>query len=250
MAKKRAAICNLRFAFRLLLILAIPLFLVSTNVRLLLSPAFVRYEYSKDGFPEAEGFSPEGRLSTAEATIFYLLSDRGIGFLRGLEGEGCKLSPHKRAEGLYARRGESLQGRPIFNERELAHLVDVKVWVRRTLAGQKLSGLLIIASVAFLLFMEGSRRLPLYILSAGLITILAIGLIGLFAYLNFDVFFVIFHQLLFVGDSWIFAYSDALIRLFPLPFWVDATRYLALLTIGEALLLGLGAWMAELRPRS
>ena len=228
MAKKRAAICNLRFAFRLLLILAIPLFLVSTNVRLLLSPSFVRYEYSKDGFPEAEGFSPEGRFSTAEATIFYLLSDRGIGFLRGLEGEE----------------------RPIFNERELAHLVDVKVWVRRTLAGQKLSGLLIIALVAGLLFMEGSRRLPFYILSAGLITILAVGLIGLFAYLNFDVFFVIFHQLLFVGDSWIFAYSDALIRLFPLPFWVDATRYLALLTIGEALLLGLGAWMAELRRRS
>jgi len=220
---------NLRFAFKLLLILAIPLFLVSTNVRLLLSPSFVRYEYSKDGFPEAEGFSPEERLSTAEATIFYLLSDRGIGFLRELRSEG----------------------RSIFNERELVHLVDVKVWVRRTIAGQKLCGLLIAASVAFLLFEEGSRKkLPLYILSAGLITILAVGLIGLFAYLNFDVFFVIFHQLLFVGDSWIFAYSDALIRLFPLPFWVDATRYLALLTIGEALLLGLGAWMAELRRRS
>ncbi|MFQ5987779.1 MAG: TIGR01906 family membrane protein [Dehalococcoidia bacterium] len=233
MAKGRIADCrlriaSLRFAFKLLLILAIPLFLVSTNVRLLLSPSFVRYEYSKDGFPEAAGFSPEGRLSTAEATIFYLLSDKGIGFLRDLEGEG----------------------RPTFNERELVHLVDVKVWVRRTLAGQKLSGLLIIASVAFLLFEEGSRKLPLYILSAGLITILAVGLIGLFAYLNFDVFFVIFHRLLFVGDSWIFAPSDALIQLVPLPFWVDATRYLALLTIGEALLLGFGAWMVGTRSLS
>jgi len=233
MAKGKIVNCGLRIAnlqsvFKLLLILAIPLFLVSTNVRLLLSPSFVRYEYSKESFPEAEGFSPEGRVSTAEATIFYLLSDKGIGFLRGLESEG----------------------RPIFNERELTHLADVKVWVRRTLAVQNLSGLLIIASVALLLFEEGSRRLPLYILSAGLITILAVGLIAFFAYLNFDVFFVIFHRLLFVGDSWIFAPSDALIQLFPLPFWVDATRYLALLTIGEALLLGLGAWIAELRHHS
>ena len=226
----QSAICNLQSAFKFLLILAIPLFLVSTNLRLLLSPSFVRHEYSKEGFPDSWVFSPEERLSTAEATIFYLLSDEGIGFLRGLESEG----------------------RPIFNERELAHMVDVKVWVRRALAGHKLCGLLIVASVVFLLLGERGKGLPLYILYGGLITILVVGLIAFFAYLDFDVFFVIFHRLLFVGDSWIFAPSDALIQLFPLPFWVDATRHLALLTIGEALLLGLGAWawIARLRRRS
>ena len=35
-------------------------------------------------------------------------------------------------------------------------------------------------------------------------------------------FFAGFHSLFFEGDSWLFLYSDTLIRLFPIRFWQDA----------------------------
>ena len=37
----------------------------------------------------------------------------------------------------------------------------------------------------------------------------------------FNVFFTQFHHLFFEGDSWLFLFSDTLIRLFPIRFWED-----------------------------
>ena len=79
------------------------------------------------------------------------------------------------------------------------------------------------------------------------LTLALLVALALFIYVNFDVFFVKFHQMFFAGDSWLFAYEDTLIRLFPVPFWFAAALGIALLTIGEALVVGLGAYVWKLR---
>lgn len=53
-------------------------------------------------------------------------------------------------------------------------------------------------------------------------------------------FFAAFHHLFFKGDSWIFLYSDTLIRLFPIRFWQDAFLLAALISLGGGIALALG----------
>ena len=75
-----------------------------------------------------------------------------------------------------------------------------------------------------------------------LIGIVLLALVALI-YLNFDWFFTRFHLAFFEGDSWIFAWSDALIRLFPPRFWFDAASLWGVLTLVEAVALGGVAWV-------
>ena len=56
----------------------------------------------------------------------------------------------------------------------------------------------------------------------------------------FDEFFVLFHSLFFEGNSWLFYFSDTLIRLFPIRFWQDALLWAAVIALGGGLALGLG----------
>jgi hypothetical protein len=53
-------------------------------------------------------------------------------------------------------------------------------------------------------------------------------------------FFTGFHTLFFEGDSWMFLYSDTLIRLFPIRFWQDAFLWAALLALAGGIGLALG----------
>jgi uncharacterized membrane protein len=54
---------------------------------------------------------------------------------------------------------------------------------------------------------------------------------------SFNALFTGFHSIFFEGDSWLFFYSDTLIRLFPLRFWRDVFIALAVLSLGAGALL-------------
>jgi uncharacterized membrane protein len=56
----------------------------------------------------------------------------------------------------------------------------------------------------------------------------------------FFTFFAGFHSLFFEGNSWLFLFSDTLIRLFPIRFWQDAFLFAALIALGGGTALGLG----------
>ena len=49
-----------------------------------------------------------------------------------------------------------------------------------------------------------------------------------------------FHAIFFEGDSWLFLYSDTLIRLFPIRFWQDTFLFAALIAVGGGLALAYG----------
>ena len=89
-----------------LTIVTVVLFLLLTSVRCLLSPLFLQIEYRMPGFPaDKYGFSDQERYHWANLSLTYLLNREGIDFL-----EREKLS----------------SGDPLYNERELQHMVDVK----------------------------------------------------------------------------------------------------------------------------
>jgi uncharacterized membrane protein len=58
--------------------------------------------------------------------------------------------------------------------------------------------------------------------------------------LSFGVFFVAFHNVFFEPGTWVFYYSDTLIRLFPERFWRDIFLYVGGFAIISGLALGWG----------
>lgn len=183
------------------LVIAIPLLVALTAVRLALSPIFVTFEYQRPGFPpDSFGFSTAERLYWSQYSIDYLLG---------------KVSHEALSD-------QTLQGgSPLFNARELAHMQDVRDLTRVALIAWQVSiGLFTLVFLLSLLkkdlqnFVRSIRRGVLF-------TITLIGLILLLVLVNFDLLFTKFHEIFFEGDTWLFYPSDNLIRLFPLPFWRD-----------------------------
>jgi integral membrane protein (TIGR01906 family) len=55
---------------------------------------------------------------------------------------------------------------------------------------------------------------------------------------SFQSLFINFHLIFFEGSSWLFKYSDTLIRLFPIQFWQDIFLVFGILTLLAGILVG------------
>jgi integral membrane protein (TIGR01906 family) len=205
------------------LILCLPFFLALTSILPLISRPFLRLQYARPDIPASAKFSPQQRLAIAEATFHYPFSNEDISYLADLRGE---------------------DGLPLFNERELTHMVDVQVFVHRGLVFDLVLGVLAAASVATLALLPELRpSLPGYLFGASLVAPgLALAALVVVP-LQFQWFMVTFHQLFFVGDSWLFPLTDTLIQLFPPQFWLDAVQTWLLLVIAESALLAVGSYI-------
>ena len=198
----------------------VPLVLILTSVRLLLTPAFVQLEYRTPNFPpDPYGFTHEDRLFWSMIALDYLLNDEGISFLEGLQFEDST---------------------PVYNSRELKHMVDVKnvlgsvliVWYA-SLVGIFLLGIWAYWGGWWEEFRVGLRK-------GGWITIGFVGVTLIAVLIAFSVFFVFFHEVFFDPGTWIFRFSDTLIRLFPERFWRDTFIAIGLLSLAGGLALALG----------
>ena len=208
----------------LVIVAAMPLLLVLINARLLMSEAYIRWEYSRPGFPEDPyGFTQEDRLRYAIPSLNYLFSPPES------ETLGDLTFP---------------DGTPIYNERELSHMHDVKVVTRQLVRyGFALLGIWGVCVVGLAIHPTTRRVLYLALFRGSFLTV-ALIIVGLVATAtSFNWLFAQFHALFFVGNSWIFPTSDTLIRLFPQKFWVDAFVLIFGGTFIEALLLGGAAWL-------
>ena len=132
--------------------------------------------------------------------------------------------------------------RELFNQREVVHMRDVKhlIW--------GVYGVGLAASVYLLGFMGVGffvhRRLfaPIlfkYLLWGSSLTLGVVLLVGLIALVGFDSLFRFFHQVSFANDFWrLDARSDYLVMMFPQGFWLDATLFVALASVAQAVALG------------
>ena len=212
--------------------LLVPLALIGTALRILLSPIYINVEYRMPYFPVDEyGMTQQDRLQWAPFALEYLVNNADISYLGDLKFD---------------------DGTPLYNERELSHMADVKNVVINALGVWTIS-LIILAVLAIFAkrgkwtpdYVNGLRRGGMWMI--GLAT--ALGLVaGVGILINPDVFwqfFTLFHQVFFTGDSWLFYYSDTLIRLFPMRFWEDAFLWAAILALGGGIGLAFGVRAKE-----
>ena len=210
-----------------LVALLVPLALIGLGLRVLLTPLFLQIEYNMPYFPPDEyGFTEEDRLKWAPYALEYLVNNADISYLGDLKFE---------------------DGSPLYNERELSHMEDVKRVTKGALnVWYVVLVLLLGLGVGSRLghweqvyrqgLMRGGWLMVGLAVAIGLIVVVGIAI-------NPDVFwnfFVGFHSLFFEGDSWLFLFSDTLIRLFPIRFWQDAFLLAAIIALGGGIALGLG----------
>lgn len=204
-----------------------PLALIGLALRILLTPIFYTIEYNMPYFPADEyGFTKEDRLKWAPYAVTYLVNSESISYLGDLQFE---------------------DGSPLYNERELSHMEDVKNVVQGSLRVWYVTLAILILLV---IFAWRGNWLPEYLIGLRRGGWWMIGLavtLGLIAgggiLINPNIFwnfFAGFHSLFFEGDSWLFYYSDTLIRLFPIRFWQDAVIAMAVIALGGGLGLGFG----------
>lgn len=130
----------------------------------------------------------------------------------------------------------------LFNQREIAHLRDVKGLIRldyRVLLGTLIY---VLGYTAGSLFWPGKRyrrKLSREVITGSGVTLILMLALGLGTLLGFDQLFLQFHLLSFANDFWLLDPArDYLIRLFPQGFWYDVTLFCALATTGLAVILG------------
>jgi integral membrane protein (TIGR01906 family) len=198
----------------------LPVALTFLGVRLLLTHTFPEIEYRTPGFPTDEyGFTLQDRLQWSGISIDYLLNDADISFLSDLTFP---------------------DGAPLFNGRELSHMQDVKNVVQPVLWVGYGVWFLVLGLGLWARFGGWWPEYVRGIWCGGWLTVGLVAVIGILAGISFWQFFTVFHELFFTGDSWLFLYSDTLIRLFPMRFWQDAFLFAGALDVLGGLALGLG----------
>ena len=205
------------------IILAVPVVLAVLPVRVMLRPWIIPFEYGRPGFPpDMFGMHPAERERLALDGLESIAGPRGMEALRQARFDDGHLA---------------------FTEREIGHMADV-----RNVAGQMfvVQAVLLVALGAAALGLYRRREtrstLAAALRTGALATLLAVLGAGVFVLVAWDSFFTTFHRIFFTGDTWLFAYTDTLIRLYPVQFWIDVTAMICTAIVVEALALGAASW--------
>jgi integral membrane protein (TIGR01906 family) len=202
----------------------LPFALSFVGLRLLLTHAFPEIEYRLPWFPPDEyGFTLQDRLHWSKLSIDYLLNNADISFLGDLKFP---------------------DGTPLFTDRELSHMHDVKGVVQPALWVGYVICFFMLGVAAWARWGGWWQQYVRCIWRGGWVTLGLVMVIGILAATSFWQFFTVFHEIFFKGNSWLFLYSDTLIRLFPLPFWENAFAFVGLLDVAGGM-----ALVILLRPK-
>lgn len=214
--------------------LAFLVFLVTTNVRLAFnSVPLYEFGFDRHNVARTTGLT-ESQLSDVATEIRdYFNSDEEL------------LDVSVTVEG---------DSRPLFNEREIIHMRDVKELLHAVYRVQEgtLLYLFTFSMVGFLIlgseFAGSIRRL----FFAGAVFIYAaMVVIGLGSLVGFNLLFRWFHEISFNNDFWILDPSTSfLVRLFPQGFWLESTLLIGMATLVEsggivALVALIGWWQRQ-----
>lgn len=193
---------------RWLVVIATPFLLTLGTLRLMItwnSPSYPEFEYPRIS-PDPFGLTQEERLELAQANLDYLRR------------------PEPAEEVIFLLEDLQLPGtnEPLYNQREIGHMIDVKNLVDTFKTLTWIVGIIVLGGLIFLLVRpetraEGYRAL----FHGGLLTTGILLLMLVLILLSWNLVFTQFHEILFPPDTWTFNYSDSLIRLFPEKFWFD-----------------------------
>jgi len=224
-----------RYLAGLLFVIAIPIALITTNVRIAVNEPRL-YEYATDHFDTAAttGIEREELLRASGELRQYFNNDE---------------------EEIFVRVEEDGQPVRLFNDRETAHLRDVKTLFQASFRVQEASVIFVLAYVVavFIWAREGSlRTLATQLLLAGVLSLVVVGGVGALAVAGFEESFERFHLIAFDNDFWrLDPASDRLIQMFPEAFWQDVSLWIGIGTLAElAVLAALAGAFLGLTRRS
>ncbi|MEE9199506.1 MAG: TIGR01906 family membrane protein [Dehalococcoidia bacterium] len=205
----------------LLVIVAIPLLLTTTSLRFAINqPRLYEYGFDKYNISERVGIDRDELTSIAGEIRDYFNSDQEFIDIRAT---------------IFG------QEKDLFTRREIVHMRDVKGLVQGVYLLQWITlGYVLAYGIVYLLWL-GRAALPLLarrLLWGGGLTLGVLVVLGLASLVGFDSLFLKFHQLGFSNDFWrLDPRVHNLIAMFPQDFFLVATLLVAVLTIGQALLL-------------
>ena len=215
----------LRGAALAVVIAAVPIFLIATNARIVIYSGWLyNYGFDKYGIAEVTDIDKPQLLRAAQEIKDYFSNDKPFletrVTIRGVE-------------------------RPLYNERELLHMADVKGLIRGVLLLQKVS-LAVILGVCggglMLLRDRGPAFAAKGLFWGGAATVTLIALAGVGSLLNFQSLFILFHQMSFSNNLWLLdPRTDYLLMMFPEGFFLDATLFIAGLSLAQAVLVSTAA---------
>ncbi len=213
---------------RVLLLVGLGLFavglfilLLTSNLRGLLNEMrLYQWGFERYGISQAIGIPEQDLLRAARKLVDYfnLKSD----------------SPQVQV----SRNGEEIK---LFNERELAHLRDVRNLVQRCYQVQWASLAYVLTYlVAGFIWLRRAflSQMAKAFLFGGLLTILALAAVGIWAAVDFESFFLAFHLTSFRNQLWLLDPTrDYLIAMFPEGFFFHTALFLSGAVIVEAIIL-------------
>ena len=198
---------------------AIPVFLVTTNTRLVINtPSLYQTGFEKYQIERVTGIEYDQLISASEQIRDYFNND-DVDLI-------IKVSKH----------GEVVNS--LFNEREIAHMRDVKSLVKGVYVVQWISLFIILLAIAAGYFITNGNKFGTLIRDlgrGGKLTLALTLLVGLLSLVGFERLFLYFHLFSFSNDLWILDPTrDYLLMMFLVSFFFDATIYIAVATVIES----------------
>lgn len=130
------------------------------------------------------------------------------------------------------------QPREFFNDREIAHMEDVRGLFLGGLALRRISLGLIVACVILLLLLKADIRrvLPKMICIGSALFFAVLAVLAGIISTDFNQYFIMFHHIFFNNDLWMLnPDTDLLINIVPEPFFMDTAAHIAM-TYGVSVL--------------
>jgi len=138
------------------------------------------------------------------------------------------------------------QQRQLYNEKELAHMEDVRYIISVFRVMQTVAIVAFLSSAAAVFAMQGIRRMLRGILLGVIAAVALMALLAAWALIDFNSLFYLFHIVSFSNELWLLDPSkDYLIMMFTEGFFYDAAIMVTATIIVEAVILGLAVVLIE-----
>lgn len=203
----------LLLAARIFWTIAIPVFIISSTVNIITtSMDLYRYDFAK------YGISNVTRISNAQ------LEDAAKMMIKYFNGQSDTPQVTVTKNGKPS---------PLYNNKELIHLEDVRKITDIFRVSQVVSIILLFACGLLLYFRDSVTSLLTGLRKGAIIALGFTGILVVWALIDFDSLFLVFHLMSFNNDLWLLdPRTDYLIMMFPEGFFNDA----ALLVVGSIIL--------------
>ena len=209
----------------------LPVFLIAINVGYITDSDWLyTYNWWRNGIPERTGLPIEELDSAADQVKEYFRND---------------------AERLDVRVNTTRGVISLFDEREVLHMIDVKDMMRYVASVSVWTG--IVLALCAVVGLAIRRRnffssLSRWLRWCALVWGILIAAVVVIAIIDFTWIFTQFHLLSFANDLWqLDPFRHYLLLLFPEQFFLEATLFIALLTVIEFAGLYVGARLMEIR---